>query len=114
MTVITENRLRSILTEVQRQLTEKVQFLNKLQENLRCERKTVWEEGPRIVTSFEGAVNLSQQVDQLRHSEWRWPTQSVWSGNSKNCWLHPISPGLIFGKPVRPNRSRSISDLFFV
>ncbi|NLW55926.1 MAG: AAA family ATPase [Firmicutes bacterium] len=64
-----ESRLTSVLTEVQRQLTEKVQFLSKLQEDLRSERKTVWEEGPRLVTSFEAAVNLSQQVNQLRHSE---------------------------------------------
>ncbi len=64
-----ESRLRSVLTEVRRQFTEKVQFLNKIQKNVFTERKSVWEEGPRVVTSFDSAVNLSQQVNQLRHAE---------------------------------------------
>lgn len=64
-----EDRLKVVLAEIQRQLTENTQFLSKLQKNLLSERKTMWEEGPHVVTSFEAAVNLSQQVNELRNSE---------------------------------------------
>mgnify|MGYP000938516732 FL=1 len=64
-----EHRLEQVLLEIQQQLERQKQFLNKQKNTVMTERKTLWDNGPHYVYSFDDALKLSQQVNELQHLE---------------------------------------------
>jgi DNA helicase-2/ATP-dependent DNA helicase PcrA len=64
-----EDRLKQVLFEIQQQLEIEKQFLNRQKSTVMTERKMLWDDGPRNVYSFDDALKLSQQVNELQNLE---------------------------------------------
>jgi DNA helicase-2/ATP-dependent DNA helicase PcrA len=64
-----EERLVRVKAVINHLLAERKALFIRLKKAVRKDRKTLWEEGPRFVDSFASAVNLSQQLNDLRYTE---------------------------------------------
>ncbi|NLY90592.1 MAG: AAA family ATPase [Firmicutes bacterium] len=64
-----EERLAKTRSVINCLLSEKKAFFARLKEEVRKDRKTMWEEGHHVVDSFASAVNFAQQLNNLRYTE---------------------------------------------